>query len=200
MEDRARLDRILREEEGEKLLSSLHEMEADGSLFRLFPALQKGKGLLQRPEYHAYDVLEHNLRCCSAAPPIFPLRLAALLHDIGKPFINRADGHMYGHDVLGAKMAEEALRRLHYEEELIGLVTALVKEHMFDLKMEAKDKTVRGRLLQFGEDYGADFPELFILLREADVYGSGRTPKHIPVETAERFKRILKALREGKKK
>ncbi|HBI26956.1 MAG TPA: poly(A) polymerase, partial [Peptococcaceae bacterium] len=72
-------------------------------------------------------------------PAQLEVRLAILLHDVAKPrCYSRGDdgrGHFYGHHVVGAEMAEEILRRLHYSNQIIKDVVILVREHMLELKM-----------------------------------------------------------------
>lgn len=189
-EAKDRLDAALTLEAGDAVLNELRAMQADGTLFFLFPDLKAGEGLDQRTEYHAYDVLEHNLHTAAAAAPQFELRLAALLHDIAKPFTQRPDGHMYGHDVMGAELCEKALKRLGYPPDTVSLVSELVRYHMYDLKGEAKGKTLKKRF----QEWGLPFCRLLCGLREADVYGSGRLPLGEPVETAVRFRRILREI------
>lgn len=70
----------------------------------------------QNNVHHCYDVWEHTLHALEAVPPEPELRLAMLLHDIGKPkcFTQDAEGngHFRGHPAVSAAMAEEMLRRL----------------------------------------------------------------------------------------
>ena len=102
-------------------LSTLAETEA---LAAVLPEIAAGAGIAQRPEYHAYDVQEHMLRACACAKPERIARLAALLHDVGKPVAFRETGRMLGHDAIGANISREMLARLKYpnavKEEVAG--------------------------------------------------------------------------------
>ena len=98
---------------------------------------------------------------------------------------------MYGHDLLGAEMAEKALLRLCYEKETVELAVSLIRHHMFDLKGAAKEKSIKKHF----KEWGLPFCELLTHLREADVYGSGRTPRTEPIKTAERFKKVMEEIR-----
>lgn len=174
-----------------------------GALEYVLPELAACRGVPQRKKYHAYDVLGHMLHACASAcesacegtnTEKLRLRLAALLHDIGKPEAARrnACGHMYYHEILGAGLARTALARLRYPKADTEAVCALIAHHMFDLTGEAGEDTVRMRFAQWGYAHSMQLASL----READVRGSGLTPPDEPVATAERFRRILSAMRE----
>lgn len=110
-------------------------------LDRIFPELTEGRGMVQRADFHKYDVLEHSLRCACYAPE--EVRLGALLHDIGKPFCFKRDGYYYHHFDEGEKIAERALKRLKADKETISQVKFLVREHMADLDCSMKESKVR---------------------------------------------------------
>ena len=120
--------------------------------------------------------------------PELILRLAALLHDVGKPAALRATGRMYTHDVLGADIARGILERLRYPSGVIREVTALIRAHMFDLRTEAREDTIRLWL----QEMGIERSRRLIALRRADVHGSGLIEG--AVESADRWERILEAM------
>ncbi len=75
------------------------------------PDLAAQRGIPQN-KIPGEDLWDHTLRSVDAAPESRPVvRLAALLHDIGKP-TTYADGHFIGHDVVGARLADALLDRL----------------------------------------------------------------------------------------
>ena len=80
------------------------------------PEITPMVGLEQHSPYHIYDVWEHTLHAISAIEPKLELRLAVLLHDIGKPQCFSMDakgvGHFYGHQNLGADIAKTILLSL----------------------------------------------------------------------------------------
>src|SRR5205814_6015440 len=89
------------------------------------PALQ----LEQDPVHQHKDVLRHTYAVVERCEPRPRLRLAALMHDIGKPRTRQitADGvQFHHHEVVGARMAEERLRALRYPNHLIDEVRRLV--------------------------------------------------------------------------
>jgi tRNA nucleotidyltransferase (CCA-adding enzyme) len=118
------------------------------------------------------DLWDHTLRSVDASPANRPaVRLAALLHDIGKP-ATFADGHFLGHDAVGAELAEAFLERLHAPRAVRDRVVELVRLHMFSYEANWSDTAVRrfiGKLQAFGDGFLDDL----LALREADNVGSG---------------------------
>ena len=109
---------------GERIASELHKLLAasvpsvglrlmsDTDLLApISPDLAAQRGVPQN-KIPGEDLWDHTLRSVDAAPASRPVvRLAALLHDIGKP-TTFADGHFIGHDVVGARLADALLDRL----------------------------------------------------------------------------------------
>lgn len=111
-----------------------------GVLKRILPELALGDGMEQN-EYHKYDVLWHSLRCVYYAPP--HIRLAALLHDIGKPYCKINYGKFHRHEEEGERIAEEVCDRLRVSKKLTERTCALVRWHMYDLMGETSEKKLR---------------------------------------------------------
>ncbi|HEX2119650.1 MAG TPA: CCA tRNA nucleotidyltransferase [Acidimicrobiales bacterium] len=89
--------------------------------------------LQQDPVHRHKDVLAHTVAVVDKANPDKILRLAALLHDIGKPKTRSfgAGGvSFHHHEVVGARMAEERMRALRYPEDEIAAVRRLVELHL----------------------------------------------------------------------
>jgi putative nucleotidyltransferase with HDIG domain len=117
------------------------------------------------------DLWDHTVRSVDAAAAAGAdrdVRLAALLHDVGKPS-TAADGHFYGHEVVGAEQAAALLRRWHLPRETIERVERLVRHHMFSYVSSWSDAAVR----RFIAKVGADALDGLFTLREADNVGSG---------------------------
>ncbi len=143
-------------------------MAETGLLQVVLPELAAQRGIPQ-DKVPGEDLLRHTLRTVDAAPRDRPIvRLAALLHDIGKP-ATLADGHFRGHEVVGAEMAADLLRRLRMPRTTIERVGLLVRQHMFNYESAWGDAAVRRFIGRIGPHA---LEELFEL-RAADNIGSG---------------------------
>ena len=91
------------------------------------------------------------------------IRLAALLHDVGKPYCKIKNGNFYGHETEGAKIAEEVCARLKVSKKLTEQVVALTALHMYDLRCDARESKVRKFIIK----HLKYFDEL-MLLKQAD--------------------------------
>ena len=169
-------------------------MQEIGLLPVLIPELSAAYGVTQNL-HHIYDVFEHSVRALQAGADRgykLEVRLAALLHDIGKPQTKEGNGPkstFYNHDIVGAKMAKKILKRLNYSNETIDYVTHLVRYHMFYYALDTvSDAGVRRLLARLGEENIDDF----VAVRICDRLGMGR-PKAKPwklIELERRFKEV----------
>ncbi len=153
----------------------LYKLEQTGLLQEMLPELTACKAVTQGGP-HRHDVFTHLIEACDAAPPDTVLRLAALLHDTGKP-AKRAvavDGSLtfYGHDLESARLAETALRRLKYPNAIIDEVVHLIRHHMFDYQDIWTDAAVR----RFVSRVGLEHVDSLARLRLADTTGMGNGP------------------------
>lgn len=107
-----------------------------GALEVILPEVAAMKGVKQPPEFHPEgDVFEHTMIMLKMmAHPTPEVAWSVLLHDVGKPVTYRIheDGkiHFYGHETVGAEMAENIMQRLRSSRELNGIVRAAVGNHM----------------------------------------------------------------------
>ncbi len=182
---RQELDRILL---GPRVFDALTMLRDVGALPYLLPELVLCDGMEQRQDYHKYDVLTHLFRTCENTPADLGMRLTGLLHDVGKPEALKRDGKLYAHDVYGAEIARAMLLRLRYPNTLIARVCTVIRLHMFDLRDEASEATIRKRFACFGRETTADL----IAIREADIRGSGYQTAFV----AERWRRIFREMQE----
>lgn len=96
------------------------------------PELKYCVGFEHKHPHHHLDVWGHTLEVVrNINSRDLETRMAALLHDIGKPFSYQDEEirHFHGHPKVSAEMTEEILRRLGYQEDFIENVTYLVREH-----------------------------------------------------------------------
>ena len=130
------------------------------------------------PAYHGspFTVLKHSIEACENIEPKLGLRLAALLHDIGKPLTMISDNtgrlRFPNHEDVGADLARIALKRLKYPKDLTYKVTTLIKWHMFRYQSSASDKGIRRLIRSLGIDNIYDLAKL----RKADRIALGLDP------------------------
>jgi tRNA nucleotidyltransferase (CCA-adding enzyme) len=142
-----------------------------GLLDHLAPELTAQRGVPQN-KIAGEDLWDHTIRSVDGATTDPEhLRVAALLHDLGKPS-TMADGRFVGHELVGADMARVLLDRWRWPTAERDRVAHLVRHHMFGYVPRWSDAAVRRFIVKVGPDA---LDELF-LLREADNRGSGLPP------------------------
>ena len=161
----------------EKLLAAprpsigLRLLASSGVLAVISPELAAQRGMAQN-KIEGEDLLDHTVRTVDAAPAARPVvRLAALVHDIGKP-ATIDDGPFRGHETLGAELAAALLERLRLPRAVTERVVDLVRQHMFNYDPGWGDAGVR----RFIQRVGAEHLDDLFALREADNIGSGIEP------------------------
>ncbi len=139
-----------------------------GVLRHVWPEILEGVGVEQN-QWHAYDCYRHSLATLDASPPgDLVVRLAALLHDVGKP--RTKDGpHFYRHEQVGADMALDMLGRLRFSNEVVERVTHVIRQHMYVGDPDLSDPALRRFIRRIGpENLDRQFA-----VRAADIAGSG---------------------------
>lgn len=118
---------------GDHVARALEGMVASGLADHFLPELS-ALAMEQDPVHHHKDVLAHSIAVTAKTEPRLRLRLAALLHDIGKPETREfgEDGSVtfHHHEVVGARMARSRLRALRFPKETVSDVSQLVFLHM----------------------------------------------------------------------
>lgn len=149
-------------------------MQQQGLLQITAPELEQTCGCVQN-RYHRYDVWEHTLQALDGLPAdSVTLRLAALLHDVGKPATRgihpeNGDYTFHRHELVGASIARDMLRRMRFPNEIREQVTALVEHHIVAYDSKWTDAAVRRWLNRVGSHRVADI----LNLARADVAAKG---------------------------
>jgi poly(A) polymerase/tRNA nucleotidyltransferase (CCA-adding enzyme) len=143
-------------------------MERLGLLAVVLPELAALRGI-EQGKLLGGDALDHSLRTADALPATDPLlRLAGLLHDIGKA-PTASGGHFYGHEVIGAQLVTDRLEALAFPRADVERAAHLVRHHMILYGPEWTDAAVRRFMRRIGP--GQALADLFAL-RRADTAAS----------------------------
>ena len=140
-------------------------MQDHGMLEISAPELAQTHDCPQKRHRH-YDVWEHTLLTVDrVAPHSLELRLAALLHDVGKPAVRAIDPNIgdytfHNHEILGAQIADAILRRLRFANDLREVVVALVRHHIVVYDTDWSDAAVRRWLNRLGSALVSNILEL----------------------------------------
>ncbi len=145
----------------------LRLMERTGLLGVISADLARQPGMSQN-KVDDEDLWDHTLLTVDAAPNRPLVRLASLLHDLGKPD-TLEDGHFHGHETVGAVMARDFLAGLHAPRALQEGVAHLVLHHMFSYQPNWSDAAIR----RFIGKAGTGSVDDLLALRAADNEGSG---------------------------
>ncbi len=161
-----------------------------GILKVVLPELQLAMETPQEHPHHCYNVGEHIIHTMQQVEATKELRLAAMLHDIGKPQCLTVDEkgltHFYGHARASAELAREVLRRLKYDNHTIDTVCRLVLYHDYGNGVQPDQRKVRHAMNKIGEDL---FPMLFAL-KKADILAQSGYLRKEKLEGLEEWKRI----------
>ncbi len=161
-------------------MEMLHET---GMLELIIPEIEVGFAVTQS-HHHYYGpyntVYKHLIASLEKCPSEkLEVRLAAMLHDVGKPTVKRGEGEnatFYNHEYVGARLTEQILKRLRFPVRVVERVVMLVKNHMFYYNVdEVGESGVRRVVRKVGVENINDL----IDVRIADRLGSG-VPKAVP--------------------
>ena len=165
----------------------LRLLQETGVLQYIIPELALGANMAQRADFHKYDVLEHSFRSAWYADK--RVRLAALLHDVGKPFCKLRDGNSYAHHVEGANIAKDILTRLKAPKKTIEQVHELTLWHMYDFDCKTKETKIR----RFFVEHSAILEEL-LLIKQTDY--SACTDDFSEAPTCRKWRAVLQKMQQ----
>lgn len=149
-------------------------MAETGILEATYPELAAQVGCTQN-KWHSFDVWGHSLETLDALEGDPVLRVAGLLHDVGKPrtraFSDKTQDYtFYNHEMIGADMADVWLRAFRFSNEERERVVHLVRNHLVCYSDDWSDAGVR----RFVKRVGKEGLEDLLRLARADALGKGR--------------------------
>jgi len=148
----------------------IEALRQTGLLRKILPIVADCIGINQN-QYHDEQVYDHLLACCDAIPKNRPLlRLAALLHDVGKPITKAGKGKhstFYNHEVVGAEIAYNWAKQYKFSAKDCEYLSKIVRFHMFHMDYDTKRKTIKRWLAKLN----GLFYDIF-MLRIADRMGN----------------------------
>ena len=162
---------ILQSERPSELLNKY-----ESQLFSLIPDLKNCKGFNQNNDWHIYDVYEHILMVTDKTDNILPLRLAALFHDVGKPYTYTTDakgiGHFFNHWTISMDIFNDFATEENIDYDIASLASKLIYYHDINfLKIDEAD------LEDFLFTFDSNEIDLLFNLKRADLLS--QNPKYI---------------------
>ena len=186
--NRAMLDWVAAERINAELCKLLVGQNAGGILrqyrdvfCQFWPQLGPLVTLEQNNLWYCWGGWEHTIRAVEGAPADVTLRLAMLFHDIGKPACKSTDekgiDHFYGHPAVSARLADEMLRALKFDNKTRERVIFLVERH--DMQFPPREQIILRWFNRLG-------PEAFLQLLEVKRADSmGQAPEKVQDRLAE---------------
>jgi len=162
-------------------LPLLRTLEASGALARWLPEVAALRGVSQLPD-HPIDALDHSFLVCAAAPATPLSRWTGLLHDSGKAttalYTPQGRTRFYGHETVGADLAQGVLTRLGFDPTFVGAVDCLIRLHLRPLSY--RESWTDGAVLRLRAEAEPYWPELLAQCR-ADLLGYAPEPVDRPL-------------------
>lgn len=173
-----------------------------GVLESIFPEIAQMGGVEQREEYHHKDVFWHTLKVVDNVAAVSEdvwLRLAALLHDVGKPktkaFREGTGWTFHGHEEVGARMVKRIFGRMKLPMTHMRYIEKLVRLHLRPMALVDEGVTDSAlRRLLF--DAGQEIDDLMTLCR-ADI--TSKNPKKVAA-VRNNYDRVVEKLKDVEEK
>jgi len=170
-----RLDVIARERIRAELCEMLLALSLENRRYfdiivrQVLPLLWECRKCIQNNPHHIYDVYEHTIHAVAETPPVLHLRLAMLLHDIGKPACKSTDengvDHFYKHPLKSKEIAHGILNELRFDNETKQKTLILIEHHDRDNHSVPPSRRVVARILR---DLGEELTEDLFKIKTAD--------------------------------
>jgi len=197
---RKEFNHILLCDKPSKYLKLMHILDL---LDIMLPELTNCINVTQEKKHHKWDVFHHCVYTCDHVDCELNLRLAGLLHDVGKPdtrkVIKGKGITFHKHEMVGAKIAKKALTRLGYDNNTKNQITKLVRLHMYHYTHEYSDNAIRRFIAKAGItekdlDDISNFP--LFKLRAGERLGNGFKKVPVTARQEDFEKRIVKVYKE----
>ena len=182
---------LLSEQPSEKLREKSEELAA------LMPEFRKSFYCDQENIWHPYNVFEHTLKVVDGVDNNnLGLRLAALFHDVGKPYVKKKDeegqAHYYGHWNVSKEIFKKYSDNFYISSSVYGLVCDLIEYHDLSIKKDNVDKFIK--------IFSEEEMDLLFLLKKADILAQNMEFAFDRLDDLEKQKDLYYATLDDKRK
>lgn len=169
----------------------------ENKIFKIIPELSKCKDFKQNNIWHIYDVYEHILHVIDGVANNWILRMTALFHDIGKPFVYTEDensiGHFYGHWNKSKEIFESFAKKYNLDEEAKNIISNLILYH--DLNI---DKINDYELKNLVKVFDRDGIIMLFQLKQSDLLAQNEQYHYLLENYAKQEEKVLLKQKEVK--
>lgn len=152
----------------------------------------------QNNPYHTFDLFVHTMHSVRYIENDPILRMAMLLHDIGKLTTKKDDeqgiSHYYNHASVSAKEAENILRDLKFDNKSIKRITTLIKIHDIQLSFENPKKQIKRALTKYGESIMKDLMKV----KRADIKAQNPSIEYSRLQKLDEYEKALNEVLESR--
>lgn len=180
--------KILEAEDGTRAYKGLRLLSELGLLFMVVPELRASYDFPQNKKWHEFDVLEHTFKTLELCRP--ETRMAALLHDIGKPYSEQKYGNSHHHTEIALELSPKILKEFEYSHKRASRTLRLIEHHMYDLDSAARENKIKKFILE-----NHDIFEDLLDLKQADYLATGKYSDICP--TVEKWRGIYNDMQNG---